>query len=173
MCWRVVVSWAMASVVGVWWCAGRSDAGDTLFPFVLPWDDATPGVTDLSGWLQRPAGKFGHVRVGEDGHLYAGTERIRFYGVDLAFSANIPLKPDAEKIAARMAKFGVNIVRFHIMDMRRFPEGILARDGRNTRPCGDRHRIQRLQQNQNGSFQALQFAVGLLVASLDFSPLGS
>ena len=80
MSWRVLVSWAMASVVGTGWCAGRSDAGETLFPFVLPWDDATPGVTDLSGWLEKPVGRSGHVRVGEDGHLYAGAERIRFYG---------------------------------------------------------------------------------------------
>ncbi len=61
-----------------------------LFPFVLPWDDATPGIVDLSGWLHKPAGKFGHVRAGADGHLYAGQERIRFFGVDLAFSANFP-----------------------------------------------------------------------------------
>jgi len=92
MCWRVVVSWAMASFVGIGWCAGRGDAGETLFPFVLPWDDATPGVTNLSGWLEKPAGKVGQIRVGEDGHLYAGAERIRFFGVDLALSANIPLK---------------------------------------------------------------------------------
>ncbi len=105
----------------------------TLFPFVLPWDDATPSVVNLSEWLPKPAGKFGHVRAGTDGHLYAGKERIRFFGVDLAFSANLPTHADAEKVAARLAKFGINIVRFHIMDMRRFPEGILARDAANTR----------------------------------------
>jgi hypothetical protein len=100
---------------------------------VLPWDDATPSVTNLSGWNDKPAGKLGHVRAGADGHLYLGQERIRFFGVDLAFSAAIPQKPDAEKVAARMAKFGINIVRFHIIDMQRFPEGILARDVPDTR----------------------------------------
>lgn len=103
-----------------------------LFPFVLPWDDASPGVTDLSGWLPKPAGKFGQVHADEDGHLYAGGTRIRFFGVDLSFSANVPKHADAEKVAARLAKFGVNIVRFHIMDMRRFPEGILARNASDT-----------------------------------------
>ena len=43
-----------------------------LFPFVLPWDDASPGIADLSGWLPKPAGKFGPVQVGPDGHLYTG-----------------------------------------------------------------------------------------------------
>jgi hypothetical protein len=104
-----------------------------MFPFVLPWDDATPGLVDLSGRLPKPAGKFGQVKAGEDGHLYAGTERIRFFGVDLAFGANIPTHEQAEKIAAHMAKFGINIVRFHIMDMAHFPRGILAREVKTTR----------------------------------------
>jgi hypothetical protein len=129
---------------------------DVLFPFVLPWDDATPSVMNLSEWLPKPAGKFGHVRAGEDGHLYAGKERVRFFGVDLAFSANIPTHTDAEKVAARMAKFGINIVRFHIMDMQRFPEGILARNIRNTREL-DPEALDRLdyftaQLNRNGIY---------------------
>jgi len=48
-----------------------------LFPFVLPWDDASPGITDLSGWLPKPAGKSGPVRVGPGGHLYTGDRRLR------------------------------------------------------------------------------------------------
>src|SRR5512135_751354 len=28
---------------------------DEVFPFVLPWDDALVGVTDVSSWLDRPA----------------------------------------------------------------------------------------------------------------------
>ncbi|MEW6357145.1 MAG: carbohydrate binding domain-containing protein [Planctomycetota bacterium] len=111
----------------------RAEEPTSLFPFVLPWDDATPGIVNVSEWLHKPAGKLGHIRADADGHLYAGAERIRFFGVDLSFSANFPQKEHAEKVAARMAKFGINIVRFHIMDMRRFPDGIFARDGHNTR----------------------------------------
>ncbi len=127
-----------------------------LFPCVLPWDDATPGVANLSGWLQTPAGKFGNVRAGDGGHLYAGKERIRLFGVDLAFSANFPQKEEAGKVAARMAKFGINIVRFHIMDMRRFPEGLLARNGADTRDL-DPEALDRLdyfidQLNRNGIY---------------------
>lgn len=125
---RVFIVWAFA-----WVSACVADTASALFPFVLPWDDATQSVVNLSAWLPKPAGKFGHVKAGTDGHLYAGKERIRFFGVDLSFSANLPTHADAEKVAARLAKFGVNIVRFHIMDMRRFPEGILARDSANTR----------------------------------------
>lgn len=96
-----------------------------MFPFVLPWDDASPSVVDLSGWLDKPAGRFGHLRADADGHLYAGAKRVRLFGVDLAMAGNFPRKEDAEKIAPRMAKFGINIVRFHIMDLFPYPKGIL------------------------------------------------
>ena len=29
----------------------QEDTFASVFPFVLPWNDATPSVTDLSGWL--------------------------------------------------------------------------------------------------------------------------
>ena len=106
---------------------------DTLFPFVLPWDDTSPGITNISTWLHKPAGKFGHLQVGGDGHLYVDGQRIRFFGVNLCFGACFPRKEDAEKIAARMAKFGINIVRFHHMDMQVFPNGIRARNAAHTR----------------------------------------
>ena len=109
-----------------------------LFPFVLPWDDASPGITDLSGWLPKPAGKFGPVRVGPDGHLYTGGRRLRLNGVDLAFSAAFPTHDQADKVAARLAKFGNNIVRFHIMDMQRFPNGLLARREGHAAPSSPR-----------------------------------
>jgi len=94
---------------------------------VLPWNDATPSVTDLSGWLDAPAGKSGFIHAEKDGHLYAGPQRIRFFGV------NFPRPDDAEMIAARLAKFGINVVRFHHIDMQPFPNGIRARDGKSTR----------------------------------------
>jgi hypothetical protein len=104
-----------------------------LFPFVLPWDDARPGVTNLSDWLPKPAGKLGPITAGADGHFYAGKDRVRFFGVNLCFGGNFPRKEDAEKVAARMAKFGINAVRSHHLEARPFPDGILARGVRHTR----------------------------------------
>jgi len=129
---RLIASLIVLSALGCCW-AGAGEPQTPLFPFVLPWDDATPGVANISSWLHKPAGRFGHVTVSADGRLSAGGQRIRFFGVDLSFSANLPRKEDAVKVAARMAKFGINIVRFHIMDSRRFPDGLLARDGVSTR----------------------------------------
>jgi hypothetical protein len=104
-----------------------------LVPFVLPWDDATPGVTNVSAWLDRPAGRLGPVVV-KDGHLFTGSKRLRLLGVNLCFGASFPSHDDAAKVAARLAKFGVNAVRFHHMDMRTAPDGIFAADGKTLDP---------------------------------------
>jgi len=82
---------------------------EPMFPFVLPWDDASANAPDVSGWLDRPAGKLGPV-VARDGHLFTGTKRLRLVGVNLCFGANFPTHDDAAKVAARLAKFGVNCV---------------------------------------------------------------
>jgi len=92
------------------------EAESQLFSFYLPWDDSKETVVSIDRWLDKPAGRQGHVYVGTDGHLYVGTERIRFLGVNICGGAAFPKKEEAEKIAARLVKFGVNIVRFHHMD---------------------------------------------------------
>jgi hypothetical protein len=101
---------------------------ERLFPFVLPWDDAAPGATSVADWLAKPAGKLGPVHAGPDGHFYTGEQRIRFFGVNFCFAANFPSKDEAPRIAARLAKFGINVVRFHHMDMFAYPQGIRARN---------------------------------------------
>ena len=103
-------------------------AGDTpLFPFAPPWDVASPGATDMSGLLDKPAGAHGFIAA-RDGHLFAGAKRIRLFGVNTVFGACFPNHDDAPKIAARMAKFGVGCVRFHHMDMSDSPGGIWMKD---------------------------------------------
>jgi len=87
-----------------------------MFQFYLPWDDCEHSVTSMSGSLHKPAGSLGHIYAGEDGHLYVNRERIKFLGVNICGGACFPDKDEAEKIAGRLAKFGVNGVRFHHMD---------------------------------------------------------
>lgn len=106
---------------------GAAETNSAVFPFVLPWDDASPGVTDLSTLLVMPAGRDGRIRVGVDGHFYSGNRRQRFFGVNLSFTGGMPRKSDGERVAARLAKFGINIVRFHHMDSTAWPGGLRAR----------------------------------------------
>jgi len=95
-----------------------------LFPFYLPWDDASNTVINLRNLIQKPAGKFGFVFVDENSHLATTEGRIRFWGVNICFGADFPTHDHAEKIAARMAKYGINMVRFHHLDMFATPDGI-------------------------------------------------
>jgi hypothetical protein len=107
--------------------------GEPLHPFVLPWDDASPGITDMSGLLGKPAGQDG-LAAAKDGHLYEGGKRFRIFGVNTVFGANFPTHADAEKVAARMAKFGIDCVRFHHMDNQTSPTGIWNADMRTMSP---------------------------------------
>ncbi len=89
-----------------------------MFPFVLPWDDSTPGtITDVSFLNAKPAGVHGCI-VAENGHFVETNtgKRVRFLGVNFAAKDAFPSHADAEKVAARIAKLGINLVRLHHMD---------------------------------------------------------
>lgn len=99
-----------------------------LFPFVSPWDDASHTLVSLNYLAHVPAGAYGHVYA-RNGHLYAGEERIRFVGMNFTFSAALPAsRRDADAVAGRLAKYGVNAVRLMSLDIRPAPEGLLAPD---------------------------------------------
>ena len=86
------------------------------FPFVLPWDDASKTVVDVSALNPVPAGVNGAI-VAKNGHFYDGKgKRVRFIGVNMAADNAFPSHENADKIAARLHKFGVNIVRLHHTD---------------------------------------------------------
>jgi len=104
----------LAALTAAATCCGPTRS--EIASFVLPWNDASPGVTDFSG-LNRPI--FGpEDRVGVDaaGHFVVRGERVRFLGMN--FAGDSPFMPTnkAEAVAARLAKFGINNVRFHHMD---------------------------------------------------------
>lgn len=151
-----------------------AEAEQSLFPFVLPWDDASPGITDLSGSLVKPAGRLGPVTVSKDGHFQAGRQRIRFFGVNMCFGATVPQKEHAEIVARRMAKFGINVVRFHHMDTGDYPRGIINGKGAGS---GDIHpeALDRLQYfiaqlKQNGIYANLNLLVGRRFRAVDGLP---
>lgn len=98
-----------------------------LIPFVLPWDDATPSVTNISSWLDAPAGGRGFI-IAKDGHLFAGNKRVKLFGVNLTSAANFPTHEEADKIAARLAKFGIGCVRLNQLDAEPSPKGLLKQD---------------------------------------------
>lgn len=95
--------------------ATATTAGSAI-PFILPWNDALPGVvTDFSG-LNSTIGQDSQVTVNNEGQFVANGQRVRFLGVN--FAGDSPFMPTnkADAVAARLAKYGVNCVRFHHMD---------------------------------------------------------
>jgi hypothetical protein len=90
----------------------RSLAGPDWFPF-QPAKEVVPGVIDVSPWLDHPAGKHGGVRMVKDGFAFEDGAPIKFWGVNLSYTANAPDKETADFTAARFAKYGVNAVRMH------------------------------------------------------------
>ncbi len=94
------------------------------FDFVISDLDTTKNAIDLSFLNEKIAGENGFVLV-KDGHFVDGNgSKVRFFGTNLTFSSAFQDKETATKIAARLSKLGMNVVRFHHMDMRATPAGI-------------------------------------------------
>jgi hypothetical protein len=134
--------------------------GEPMFPFVLPWDDASSNVTNPRSWgvglkaADRPVTVVG-------GHLAIGGERFRILGVNLCFGANFPTKDDAPRVAARMARLGINAVRFHHMDTSDSPNGLLQKDRRTIDPAQlDKLDFLIAQLKKNGIYSDLNLHVG-------------
>ena len=82
-------------------------------PYVLPWDDAP---FDFSFLNEKPAGTHGFLKVDGDQFVFEDGTPARFWGTCFSASANFPTHEQSEKIARRLAGFGVNIVRTHHAD---------------------------------------------------------
>lgn len=84
-------------------------------PYTLPWDDAP---VDLS-WIyasEKPAGKHGFLLASPDRFVFEDGTEGRFWGTNFNSAANFPSHAHSEKVAQRLAKIGVNMVRFHQLD---------------------------------------------------------
>ncbi|MDR3710355.1 MAG: cellulase family glycosylhydrolase [Capsulimonadaceae bacterium] len=95
----------------------------SMFPFVIPWDDATPGTAvDVSYLNAKPAGVNGFIVVKDGRFVEAKTgKRIRFMATNFTFASDFPSHEDADKVAAHLAKLGINLVRIHHHDIDHSP----------------------------------------------------
>lgn len=108
----------------------RTDT-DAWKPYTLPWDAAPVDVSFLN---HTPAGKFGFVKVAGDRFVLSDTNApIRFWGTCFSAGANFPSHEQAEKIARRLASFGINIVRTHHADAKWAERHFFPKDADNTR----------------------------------------
>lgn len=109
-------------------CATLGAQWGLLQPFVMDHRAGGASPADISFLLDAPAGKDGFITI-RNGHLAKGNgQRIRFWGVHFTDwspgSVEIPPKEDAPMWAATLARFGVNLVRLHFLDLDS-PRGII------------------------------------------------
>jgi len=107
----VLLAWMILPLL-----VGPARPAEPLFPFVVSYD-APDNVTNVSAWIGRPAGRHGFVRA-EEGRLVTDAGPIRFWATNLCFDACFPSHQQAQRVAARMARLGINCVRMHHMDSR-------------------------------------------------------
>src|SRR4051794_30501177 len=96
-----------------------------LVDWPMNWSPDDPGAVAADALIDKPAAKNGPITL-RDAHFYSGDTRVKFWGVSLAFGANFPTHEQADVVARRLARFGINAVRFHHMDNQPFPNGIFA-----------------------------------------------
>jgi hypothetical protein len=108
-----------------------------VFPFIISYDGPA-NASSMAHLLDAPAGKHGFVRV-KDGRFATDAGPIRFFATSLTGPANFPTHEVADKLSARLARFGINCVRLHFMDtwytnfMPKPVQGILTDDPKTLR----------------------------------------
>lgn len=94
------------------------------FAFPMSGLDAALPDVDVSSLGSFPAGQRGFIRS-VDGHFVDPSgRRLRFLGTNLCFGGAFPPKSQSQRLATRMAKLGINVVRFHHIDNSQAPRGI-------------------------------------------------
>lgn len=107
------------------------DASNSV-AFAAPWDDAPDGSAFDASFLNvRPAGRNGRL-LAKGGHFIEARTgaRVNLFGTNLPARSALPPKADAPKIAARLAKMGINAVRLHHLQNGWDPEGTVWRADR-------------------------------------------
>ncbi len=84
------------------------------FNFNLPFDDGTPSVF-LPNFPAKNLSETDRVSV-NGGNFIVGGKPYRFWGVNLTAAGAFPKKENAPKMATRIRKMGINLVRWHHLD---------------------------------------------------------
>jgi hypothetical protein len=87
-----------------------------MVPFILANDDHVPVDISFVFESEKPAGQHGFLGVKGDRMVFEDGTEGRFWGTCFNSGACFPEHAYSEMVARRLAKFGVNMVRFHQMD---------------------------------------------------------
>lgn len=123
--WNHLLAGALVLACGSIIRAALPEPPKEMAPWAMPWGQNVPGIVSADGLIDKPAGKNGPI-VARDGHFYSGEQRVRFWGFSIAFSGAFPTHEQADEVARRLARFGVNAIRFHHIDNQPYPNGIFT-----------------------------------------------
>ncbi len=96
----------------------------SMFPFALPPFDASQSATNVSWMNDKAAGANGFIKVQGEHFVDGKGDLVRFWGVNLNFQGAFPSKVEAQRVAARLAKFGFNAARMHHYEGNAAPNGL-------------------------------------------------
>lgn len=86
------------------------------FPFPISVGDSSQTAIDLSFLNHKPAGSKGFLRAKGEHIVDGDGAPIRLFGTNFCGASCFPGTFEAEKVAAHLAKNGINVVRLHHMD---------------------------------------------------------
>ena len=84
-------------------------------PYILRWDKMPINISRAFG-DEKPAGKHGFLKAKDGRFVFEDGTPASFWGTNFNSGANFPEHHYSEKVAARLAATGVNIVRLHQLD---------------------------------------------------------
>jgi hypothetical protein len=85
-----------------------------MFPFMISYD-GPDNASSMAHLVNATTWKNGFIRV-ENGHFVNDAGAVRFHATNLTGPANFPSHDASDKLAARLARLGINCVRHHFMD---------------------------------------------------------
>lgn len=91
------------------------DSTRKTIPYTLPWDNMPVDISFVFE-KEKPAGKHGFLKVKNGEFVFEDGTAAKFWGTNFNSAMNFPSHEHSEKVAKRLAKTGINIVRFHQMD---------------------------------------------------------
>ena len=86
-----------------------------MIPYTLPWDDMPIDLSFVYS-NEKPAGNRGFLKAQGEKFVFEDGIEARFWGTNFNSAQNFPSHAHSEKLAKRLAKTGVNMVRLHQLD---------------------------------------------------------
>lgn len=106
-------------------CVAHAQEFPALFPF-QPTHNTPGNITNVRTWdnvSDAPAGNTGFIRNEGDHFVDGNGKEIRFIGTNIGMTGCFPSHEDADKVAAELTRYGINIVRMHYVSHRTPKEG--------------------------------------------------